>query len=57
MLAKLGLLTALGLVLGLIALFVIEPQTPAGRTLLVAIVIGITNGIGGILWRRGQSET
>ncbi len=57
MLVKHGLLTAIGLILGLIALVVIEPRTAAGQTLLVAIVISITNGLGGLLWQRKKSET
>jgi multisubunit Na+/H+ antiporter MnhG subunit len=39
-------LSAIGLILGLLALAWVRPQTPSGATLLVLLVIAIVNAFG-----------
>jgi hypothetical protein len=51
MLIKFGMLNGLGLILGISALYLIEPQTASGQMLLMIIVISLVNGLGGVLWR------
>jgi hypothetical protein len=50
MLLKFGFLGGLGIILSLLALFWIQPETTAGQTLLAVIVFSIVNGIGAVLW-------
>jgi hypothetical protein len=50
MLLKFGLLGGLGIILSLMALFWIQPETIAGQTLLAIIVFSIVNGIGALVW-------
>jgi hypothetical protein len=52
MFVKFGLLNGLGLILGLVALYIIEPRTTPGQTLLMIIVLALVNGLGGVAWRR-----
>jgi len=52
MIVKFGFLTGLGLILGLAALYIIQPQTTPGQTLLMVIVLALVNGLGGITWKR-----
>jgi hypothetical protein len=50
MIVKYGFLTAIGIIVSLIALYWIAPETAGGQGLLVVIVIAIVNGIGGVSW-------
>jgi hypothetical protein len=52
MIAKYGFLTGLGLVLALLSLWLVEPQTKGGQALLAVIVFGLVNGIGALVWRK-----
>jgi uncharacterized membrane protein YccC len=52
MVLKFGLLTFVGIMLSLAALYWIEPQTKSGQVLLVIIVMALVNGIGAITWRK-----
>jgi uncharacterized membrane protein YqjE len=49
--AKYGALTLIGLLISMPLVFWIAPNTGAGTTLLVVIVLLATNAIGGLLWR------
>jgi hypothetical protein len=44
--AKIGGLALLGLLLGLLALWYVEPKTAAGATFLVLLVMLVTNVVG-----------
>jgi len=48
---KIGLLTGIGIVLALLALWWIQPETSGGQALLALIVFAAVNGIGGLIWR------
>ena len=52
MLVKYGFLTGVSLVVALIALWVIEPQTRGGQALLTVIVLALVNGVGAIAVRK-----
>jgi TRAP-type uncharacterized transport system fused permease subunit len=56
LLVKYGLLSAIGILLALLALWWVQPQTAAGQSLLAIIVFGFVNGIGAITWRKKPSE-
>jgi hypothetical protein len=47
---KFGSISGLGLILGLLAVWWIEPQSTAGQGLVMVIVIAVVNGIGALLW-------
>jgi hypothetical protein len=48
---KIGLLSGLGIVASLLALYWLEPQTSGGQALLALIVFAVVNGVGGLIWR------
>jgi hypothetical protein len=48
---KFGSLSGIGLILGLLALWWVQPQTTAGQTVLMVIVVAVVNGIGALLWK------
>jgi len=52
MVVKYGFLSALGIALALAALFWIEPETAEGKGTLIVIIVGLVNGIGGLLWKK-----
>jgi hypothetical protein len=48
---KFGFLGGLGIILSLLALYWIEPETTPGQALLALIVFSLVNGIGALVWR------
>jgi hypothetical protein len=51
MLLKVGLLTGVGIIASLLALYWIEPSTSGGQALLAVVVFAFVNGVGGLIWR------
>jgi hypothetical protein len=56
MIVKYGFLTAIGIIVSLVALYWIAPETAGGQGLLVVIVLAIVNGIGGVSWPRKATK-
>ena len=54
--SKHGILTLIALVVSLPLVYWIMPNTGAGTTLLIVIVLLITNAVGGLLWRSRQED-
>ncbi len=57
MVLKFGLLTAIGLIVGLILLVWIQPETVGGQALLTVIVVALMNGLGGLLWPASRQNS
>jgi hypothetical protein len=57
MMLKFGFLGGIGIILALLALYWIQPETTAGQSLLAVIVFSLVNGVGAVLWPSKTTTT